>query len=990
MISISFEELCGITGGELFPGETERKNTVTGITTELMKVRKGVLFCCLTLLPYAAQQEMIAARLRGASAVLGEVTPFSYKIPFIRVSNVITALQALAEAYRGRLHTKIIGITGSVGKTTTKEMLASVLARKYRTYKTPGNLNSQSGVPACVLNIREEDEFAVLEMGISEPGEMERLSRVVRPDISVILNIGEVHLEGLGDLPSVLREKSEIFTYMPPDGMIFLNRDDALLNKITGVRGISPVFFSRDDYDARMPFPGEHFRLNAAAAAAVTAALGFSREEIAAGIAETPPVPQRCYIEKAGTLTLISDFYNANPVSMKAAIDLLCEMPAPRTAILGDMLELGSKSEGMHREIGAYAASKKIDQLVFIGSLARSMYIAAKETAEGRKVRYYEDVEAFVKHAENLRPAGGTVLVKASRKMAFETVRNCILNGGPCLHIEYGYNPKVQKGTVRYISQDTGSNLFYEKYWPAEHFGEYTGSQYESGTACCCMALSYLGVDVTPEVLLGKYHGREVWNRWGTGYRKWTPDGTAAAEEVLHDRISRLVSKNGKYSPVMIHVKGGTRTESGHYMLIVGKKSDKVFYALDPAGSESTALAELTMEGLEITGSNVKDVTCPIDEIHQWFFSEESCHPEISFTSEGYVRISSESEKGIVGLYLFFDLEYGKYTILDNDTGEERTAGEYGYLHEYLDFVKLFGRSVHSVTLIFHRGSASLCHIKVISEDGIPDSVQRWEPPLEGCADMALFSAHGDDDQLFFAGLLPLYAGERNCAVQVIYLTDHRNITDERVHEILDGLWEVGVRNYPVFGRFEDFRIDDLEQTYAHYEELGTDRKELLQFVVTQIRRFRPKVAVGHDLKGEYGHGMHMMYADLLTKAYEVSNDESVFPESAKEYGIWSIPKLYLHLYEKNRIIMDYDQPLEKFGGLTAFQVTQKKGYPCHSSQQWTWFTSWLYGEENSIEKAAQIEKYSPCCFGLYNASSTAESKTDDMMENIIPYAKRS
>lgn len=427
MISFSFEELCALTGGELFPAEMDRANTVTGITTELVRVKMGDVFCCLKRQSYAAQQEMIVARLRGAAVVLGETEPYSYKIPFIRVPNALSALQALAGAYRARLHTTIIGITGSVGKTTTKEMLASVLSQKYRVYKTPGNMNSQSGVPACVLNIREDDEFAVLEMGISEPGEMKRLSRIVRPDISMILNIGAVHLEGLGDLPSVLREKSEIFTYMPPGGMIFLNRDDALLSKITDIRGISPRFFSPGDYLDPLPFPGVHFRLNAAAVAAVAEALEFSREEIIEGIARTPSIPQRCSVETEGALTLINDFYNANPISMKAAIDLLCEMPAPRTAILGDMLELGSKSDELHRDLGAYASSKEIDRLVFVGPLAKSMYLAAKETAADREILYYASVEAFEKSAEPLLPASGTVLMKASRKMMFEKVRSCVL-----------------------------------------------------------------------------------------------------------------------------------------------------------------------------------------------------------------------------------------------------------------------------------------------------------------------------------------------------------------------------------------------------------------------------------------------------------------------------------------------------------------------------------------------------------------------------------
>ncbi len=590
----------------------------------------------------------------------------------------------------------------------------------------------------------------------------------------------------------------------------------------------------------------------------------------------------------------------------------------------------------------------------------------------------------------------------------------------PYINIEYEYNPHVRKGSIRYFSQNVDSDFFYEEYWPSESFGEYYGPKYESGTACCCMALNYLGINETPESMLRKHNGLTVWSDWGTEYLAWRPDGTVATMDIFQDRILKLVNGNGEYSPVMIHVKGGTWSERGHYFLIIGRKSDKEFLALDPTNMENRILLELTIENLAITGNDAGKPICPIDEIHQWFFCGDNYYLDVieksesditascklsesglhnyrmlkdgcinySFASEGNTHISIENEIGIGGIYLIFDLEYGDYTIMDDDTGEKRTVGQFEYLHDYLNLLLLFGRSLHSVTLIFEKGPVSLRRIQVFSEDEIPNTVQMWEPPLDGCADMALFSTHGDDEQLFFAGLLPLYAGERNVAVQVIYLTNHRNITNVRIHEMLNGLWAVGVRHYPVFGRFEDFCIEDLEKTYVHYEELGTSRNELLQFVVTQIRRFRPQVAVGHDLKGEYNHGMHMLYADLLTKAYEISDDENAFPEIAQKYGIWHIPKLFLHLYDKNRIVMDYDRPLEKFGGLTAFQVTQKKGFPCHKSQQWTWFKSWLYGKENNVEKATQIETYSPCCFGLYNASSSMENKTNDMMENVIPYVK--
>ena len=198
----------------------------------------------------------------------------------------------------------------------------------------------------------------------------------------------------------------------------------------------------------------------------------------------------------------------------------------------------------------------------------------------------------------------------------------------------------------------------------------------------------------------------------------------------------------------------------------------------------------------------------------------------------------------------------------------------------------------------------------------------------------------------------------------------------------------MGIRCYPVFGAFEDFRIDDLEGTYEQYESLGHKREELQSFVVEQIRRFRPKVAVGHDLKGEYGHGMHMVYADLLTKALDLTGNAEEFPESAQKYGTWEIQKTYLHLYTENQIVIDYDKPMEELGGMTPFEVTQKKGYPCHESQQWTWFTDWINGKDSPITKASQITTYNPCQFGLYRTTVGADVAKDDFLENIETYAQ--
>ena len=296
------------------------------------------------------------------------------------------------------------------------------------------------------------------------------------------------------------------------------------------------------------------------------------------------------------------------------------------------------------------------------------------------------------------------------------------------------------------------------------------------------------------------------------------------------------------------------------------------------------------------------------------------------------------------------------------------------------------------MTLKFADGAVCLSEVYVFSKGKLPDFVQVWNAPAEGKTDVMLLATHGDDDQLFFAGVLPYYAARPECTVQVVYLTDHRNLTRVRVHEMINGLWSVGIRAYPVFGRFADFRIDSLEGTYQNYEKLGTSRDALQSFVVEQLRRFKPQVAVGHDIKGEYGHGMHMVYTDLLIKALDIINDPAQFPESAEKFGTWEVKKTYVHLYGENQIQLDLDQPMEEFDGLSPFQVTQKYGYPCHVSQQYTWFTDWLHWENKAVggtkvTKATQIKQYNPAQYGLYKTTVGPDVGKNDFLENIVTYA---
>lgn len=351
---------------------------------------------------------------------------------------------------------------------------------------------------------------------------------------------------------------------------------------------------------------------------------------------------------------------------------------------------------------------------------------------------------------------------------------------------------------------------------------------------------------------------------------------------------------------------------------------------------------------------------------------------------ENHASLTLSCPEGIGALYLIFDLEYGSFTVTDSDSGEKRFFGENGFLHEFADLEQAFGRVPQEVEITFESGTGMLNELSVYTPGAVPESVQIWEAPKNGETDIVLFSAHGDDEQLFFAGLLPYYAAERGLQVQVVYMTDHRNTTNVRAHEMLNGLWAVGVRNYPVFGSFPDLLTNSTNQTLMQFQSRGITEEEVLEFVVAQLRRFHPLVAVGHDLQGEYGHGQHMLYAELLTRAVQISNDPAYFPESAEMYGVWDVPKTYLHLYPDNRIYLDWDQPLMAFDGMTAFQVTQKLGYPCHETQYWdfAWYLSYA-------QTAASIEKYSPCEYGLYRSLVGQDALKNDLMENLTSHAQR-
>lgn len=333
-----------------------------------------------------------------------------------------------------------MGITGSVGKTSTKEFVAAVLSMKYKVHKTLGNYNNEVGVPLTVLSMPEDTEVAVLEMGINHFGEMHNLSRIARPDICIMTNIGQCHLEFLGSREGILKAKSEMFDFMKEDGSVCINGDDDMLASIKEVKGKKPVTFglseqcrvyatdikgkglfgseavihgNGESFAVQIPLPGEHMVYNALAAAAAGQLLGLTPEEIRDGIAAVESVSGRSHIVKLPDKVLIDDCYNANPVSMEAAIDLLLQADGRRVAVMGDMFELGEQEKEMHARVGKYAADKGVECIICAGKLARCIYEGARETAGERKdgfsaeIFYFEDRESLLEGINQILKPGG-------------------------------------------------------------------------------------------------------------------------------------------------------------------------------------------------------------------------------------------------------------------------------------------------------------------------------------------------------------------------------------------------------------------------------------------------------------------------------------------------------------------------------------------------------------------------------------------------------
>ena len=374
---------------------------IRSVSTDSRSLEPGCLFVAIRGERFDGHSYIREAVDKGAVLVMAEKSAsIPDGVPAVLVEDTVEALGKLAEYHRSRFNIPVIAVTGSVGKTSTKEMIAATLSEKFKVHKTRGNFNNEIGLPLSVLELDNSHQAAAFEMGMRGFGEIDYLSRIVRPDIAVITNIGISHIERLGSRQNILKAKLEIIRWMGGDGVVVLNGDDELISGLHGLLEQETIFYGMDEscdvrandllsrgeegvcfsvrYKGRehryfVPAPGIHNVQNALAAVSTALVLGFDDEAIEKGLLRYSGDRMRMNITEADGIKVINDAYNAAPDSVSSAIRVLCEIGTNRRkwAVLGDMLELGDWAEDAHRQIGMQAAEAGIDYLVAVGDLAR-------------------------------------------------------------------------------------------------------------------------------------------------------------------------------------------------------------------------------------------------------------------------------------------------------------------------------------------------------------------------------------------------------------------------------------------------------------------------------------------------------------------------------------------------------------------------------------------------------------------------------------------
>lgn len=455
---ISITDVAHVVEGTLYSKSPE--DIAFGVSIDSRTIQEGDIFFAIKGENFDGHDFIPAAVKGGACCVVTEKKPCE-DIPYVLVEDTIRALGLLAREYRRRFSTITVAVTGSVGKTATKEFIYSVLDKKYKTNKTDGNFNNEIGLPLTLFKLNITYKAMVVEMGMSQPGEIEKLSAIAEPDIAVITNIGSSHIENLGSREAIRDAKLEIIKGMKEDGILILNGDEPLLRNInTGkickkyigienplchynavnIRKTAKGYlFDLDvrsgDYivkDIETAVRGRHNIYNAMSAVVCGMLLGIPESKIKEGVLGYKPVALRSQVETHDDFTFILDCYNASPESMEAAVEVLDDVASEsggrRVAVLGEMLELGSYSHELHERVGkAYA--KGADLLITLGENAKYIGKGAKENGmNGEKIAElgYDSPAQAAKEIRKLLQKGDTVLFKASRRVALENVAHLI------------------------------------------------------------------------------------------------------------------------------------------------------------------------------------------------------------------------------------------------------------------------------------------------------------------------------------------------------------------------------------------------------------------------------------------------------------------------------------------------------------------------------------------------------------------------------------
>ena len=449
MKHMTLRAICAACDGTYYGPTDNLSKEAAGITIDSRKVENNWLFGATVGERVDGHSFIESCYEKGALCCLGEKPPVSESHSYIQVQSTFQALKDIAEYYRSTLEIPIVGITGSVGKTSTKEMIASVLSVKFNTLKTAGNFNNEVGLPLTVFNIRGEHEAAVLEMGISDFGEMHRLSKIARPNICVMTNIGQCHLENLGDRDGVLRAKSEIFDFAAEGAKAIVNGDDDKLRTLKSREDLDCTTFGMEktndvyartvenlgldglkcnistpagDFSAHIHIPGMHMVYNALAGTCVGLACGLTLKEIKTGIEKAETISGRNHLIHTENYTIMDDCYNANPMSMKASLDVLATALGRKVAILGDMGELGANERALHYTVGEHAAKKNIDLLLCVGTLSEEIAKGAKAKNPSMNACVFTTKEELLEKIPELLLKGDSILIKASHFMQFEKI----------------------------------------------------------------------------------------------------------------------------------------------------------------------------------------------------------------------------------------------------------------------------------------------------------------------------------------------------------------------------------------------------------------------------------------------------------------------------------------------------------------------------------------------------------------------------------------